>query len=112
MVCWKTFLPRKTCSFAIWKSNTAAFTTSRVMICKQITLFPLLSLRLWINMKFRFALFLASLAPLTVHAEVRLPAVFADHMVIQRDMPMHVWGYASPTEAVTVTFRGETQRAV
>src|ERR1035438_1934106 len=59
---------------------------------------------------------LASLACLlsisggVTHAEVRLPAIFADHMVVQRDMPMHVWGHASPGEAVTVTFRGESKR--
>jgi sialate O-acetylesterase len=46
----------------------------------------------------------------TGHAEVRLPAIFADHMVVQRDMPVHVWGFASPDEAVTVTFRGESKK--
>ena len=29
-------------------------------------------------------------------------------MVIQRDLPVHVWGRATPGEPVTVTFRGET----
>jgi sialate O-acetylesterase len=32
-------------------------------------------------------------------------------MVIQRDMPVHVWGKAAPGENVSVTFRGETQAA-
>ena len=37
-------------------------------------------------------------------AEVRLPALFGDHMVIQRDLPVHVWGWADPGEAVKVEF--------
>ena len=45
------------------------------------------------------------------HAEVTLPTVLADHMVVQRGLPVHVWGMASPQEAVTVTFRGETRSA-
>lgn len=53
--------------------------------------------------------FLVLLSVPAARAEVRLPALFADHMVIQRDMPVHVWGYAAPNEAVTVVFRGETQ---
>ncbi len=30
-------------------------------------------------------------------------------MVIQREMPVHVWGVATPGEAVKVSFRGETR---
>ncbi len=45
-------------------------------------------------------------------AEVYLPSIFADHMVVQRDLPVHVWGMATPNETVSVTFRGETQNAV
>lgn len=46
-----------------------------------------------------------------LHATVRLPALFADHMVIQRDRPVHVWGFSAPNETVTVTFRGAQQSA-
>ena len=42
-------------------------------------------------------------------ADVTLPALLADHMVIQRGLPVHVWGMAAPHEAVSVTFRGETK---
>ena len=42
-------------------------------------------------------------------AEVRLPSIFADHMVVQRNLPVHVWGTAISNETVSVTFRGETQ---
>ncbi len=48
-------------------------------------------------------------AVLPIRAEVALPRVLADHMVIQRGQPVHVWGKAAPGEAVSVTFRGETR---
>jgi sialate O-acetylesterase len=35
-------------------------------------------------------------------AEVKLPAIFGDHMVLQRDAGVPVWGWAAPGEAVTV----------
>jgi sialate O-acetylesterase len=38
-------------------------------------------------------------------AEVRLPALLADHMVIQRDRPVHFWGRANAGESVSVTFK-------
>ena len=40
-------------------------------------------------------------------AQVTLPKVISDHMVIQRDLPVHVWGRATPGEQVSVTFRDE-----
>ncbi len=46
-----------------------------------------------------------------VRADVTLPALLADHMVVQRGLPVHVWGMAAPREAVTVAFRGETKSA-
>ena len=45
----------------------------------------------------------------TVQADVTLPHILAEHMVLQRDLPVHVWGKATPDEAVAVTFRGATQ---
>src|SRR5580704_11369045 len=53
------------------------------------------------------AAFLAAAIPL--HADVTLPALLADHMVVQRGMPVHVWGMAEPHEAVSAIFRGETK---
>jgi len=37
-----------------------------------------------------------------IHAEVKLPAVIDSHMVLQRDVPLTIWGWADPGEAVTV----------
>ncbi len=42
-------------------------------------------------------------------AIVRLPSVFSDHMVLQRDVPIPVWGWADPGEEITVTIAGQTQ---
>ena len=37
-----------------------------------------------------------------VRAEVRLPKIFSDHMVLQRDMATPVWGWADPGETISV----------
>lgn len=44
-----------------------------------------------------------------VYADVALPALFSDGMVVQRQRPVHVWGTATPGEAVIVSFRGESR---
>jgi sialate O-acetylesterase len=36
-------------------------------------------------------------------ADVKLPAVIGSHMVLQRDMPLPIWGWADADEDVTVT---------
>lgn len=46
------------------------------------------------------------------HAEIKLPYLIADHMVVQRGLPVHIWGRAEPGEAVAVEFRGTERRAV
>jgi sialate O-acetylesterase len=53
----------------------------------------------------RYSIVLAGafLALSPLYAEVKLPTFFADHMVLQRDMPVPVWGTAIPGESVTVT---------
>lgn len=51
----------------------------------------------------------AAMLPATsqLHAEVRLPHMLSDHAVLQREKPIHIWGWADPGEQVTVTFRGQ-----
>ena len=44
-------------------------------------------------------------------AEVRLPKVFSSHMVLQREMPLAVWGWAQPGETVTVEVASEKAQA-
>ncbi len=36
-------------------------------------------------------------------AELKMPAIFGSHMVLQREMPIPVWGWDSPGAEVTVT---------
>ncbi len=48
---------------------------------------------------------------LLLSADVKLPAMFSDHAVLQRDMPVPVWGWAEPGEEVTVSIAGQTQKA-
>jgi len=43
------------------------------------------------------------------HAAFRLPALFGDHMVVQRDRPIPVWGWDRPGQTVTVTFDGRSR---
>ncbi len=40
-------------------------------------------------------------------AKIQLPCLFSDHMVLQRDKPIIVWGWADPSEKVTVTLRAD-----
>jgi sialate O-acetylesterase len=54
---------------------------------------------------------LAFALAISAHADATLPALLTDHMVIQRSLPVHVWGMATPHEAVSVIFRGETKAA-
>jgi sialate O-acetylesterase len=48
----------------------------------------------------------------SVPAEVRLPAIFGDHMVLQQEKPIPVWGSADPGESVTVRFAGRQAAAI
>lgn len=60
----------------------------------------------------RPAFLVAFTAALAAQADVRLPAIFSDHMVIQRDTKAPVWGWAEPGEAVAVSVAGQTQSTV
>jgi sialate O-acetylesterase len=44
-------------------------------------------------------------------ADLKIAAVFSDHMVLQRDKPVPVWGWADPGEKVTVEFAGQKHSA-
>lgn len=60
-------------------------------------------------------IFLATLAVFalllsrTADAAIRLPHLFSNHMVLQRNMPIHLWGWADPSETVTVHFRNQSR---
>ena len=44
-------------------------------------------------------------------AALELPAIFSDHMVLQRQRPVPVWGRTQPGRTVTVSFQGQTKTA-
>ena len=44
-------------------------------------------------------------------ADVKMPAIFSDHMVLQSDTSIPVWGWADPGEKVTVSIGGESKSA-
>jgi sialate O-acetylesterase len=44
-------------------------------------------------------------------ADVRLPGLFSDNMVLQAGMPAPVWGWADPGEQVTVSVNDQTLQA-
>ncbi len=48
---------------------------------------------------------------IATQAELRLPAFFGDHMVLQRDMPVKIWGEATPGKKVTVQLAGKKASA-
>jgi sialate O-acetylesterase len=50
---------------------------------------------------------LAFWSAVAARADVKLPAVFSDHMVVQRDKPIAVWGWADDGEKVTVQLAGQ-----
>jgi sialate O-acetylesterase len=59
-------------------------------------------------MKWTFLLSTLSATALQA-ADLRLAGLFTDHMVLQRDQPITVWGEAAPGARVTVTFAGQTK---
>ena len=47
-----------------------------------------------------------------LRCEVKLPPHFSDHMVLQRDMRVPIWGTADPGEAATVAFAEQQKSAI
>ena len=52
------------------------------------------------------------LLPLLVHANVKLPVLVSDGMVLQRDSRINIWGWAAAGENVRVKFNNKTFRTV
>lgn len=47
----------------------------------------------------------------TVNAQLRLPKIFGDSMVLQRNAPIKIWGWASPGETIRVQFHNQQRVA-
>jgi len=52
-----------------------------------------------------------TLLVIPLHANVRLPSIISDHMVLQSGEPASVWGWADPDEKVTVSILGQSKEA-
>jgi sialate O-acetylesterase len=46
---------------------------------------------------------------IAAHAELKLPAIFGDNMVLQQRQRVPVWGWAAPGATVAVQFAGQTK---
>jgi len=57
-----------------------------------------------------FVLLALTFEATSLHADVTLPAVFSDHVVLQRDRPIVIWGEAAPGESVEAAI-GENRGA-
>lgn len=49
-------------------------------------------------------------AAMPLYAQIRLPKLISDHMVLQRDQPLKVWGWSSPKEKITLQFDDKTYK--
>ena len=49
---------------------------------------------------------LVTVLPAALAAQVKLPAIIGDHMVLQQGQPVNVWGWAAKNEQVTVKLGG------
>ena len=63
-------------------------------------------------MKKLFVFTLALFSAVVAGAKVQLPQMFQNGMVLQRGMPIPVWGTADPGERVSVTFRKKVYETV
>ncbi len=59
-------------------------------------------------MKSPFVVLFACLLAAVSRAEVALPAILSDHLVLQAGRAVPIWGNAAPDEKVSVTFAGQT----
>ena len=52
-----------------------------------------------------------ALVPSLQAGDLKLAPVISDHMVLQREKPVAIWGWADPGESVTVSFGGQSKAA-
>ena len=55
-----------------------------------------------------FAITSAFISALPASSQVRLPKLLSDHAVLQRDRPIHLWGYATAGARITAHFHSQT----
>ena len=53
------------------------------------------------------AVLITLLAAPLAGAQIRLPNALSDHAVLQRGVPVHIWGWATPGDSLTVSLHGQ-----
>jgi sialate O-acetylesterase len=56
--------------------------------------------------------YLLLLISFTAFSEIKLPSLVSNGMVLQRDMPVNIWGWANPREQINVFFKGKKRQTV
>lgn len=56
--------------------------------------------------------FFMLLLPFAAGAQIQPAKIFSDHMVLQRDQPVHIWGKASPGKTIEISFSGASKSVV
>src|SRR5258705_12119886 len=59
-----------------------------------------------------FALTISCLIVSCINAQLRLPAIIGDNMVLQQSMKTPVWGWASPKEKISIVFKSKTYTTI
>jgi sialate O-acetylesterase len=67
------------------------------------------SIGIWLRISVVVFLWCALISP--IYAAPVLPHLFSDHMVLQRDSSIRVWGWADPGEKIAVSLAGNTKTA-
>ncbi len=62
--------------------------------------------------QFKFILYIAAILNIqymnnSLHAEIKLPTLFTNNMVLQRDVPVNIWGWGKPGEKITLIFNNQ-----
>src|SRR3954452_16642510 len=61
------------------------------------------------HMKKNILLLLTLLSTIEIFANVSLPKIFAENMVLQRDKPIPIWGWADANEKITIQLNHQTK---
>jgi len=65
-----------------------------------------------LNMKYFLLSLIIHFFSLSLMADVRLPKIFGDNMVLQRNKPIPVWGWAAPGEKITILFNNQVRKTI
>lgn len=64
------------------------------------------------NARLLITIMLAAMSMAHASAEVKLPKMLSDHAVLQRERPIHLWGWATPGAHLRASFHQQTVAAI